>query len=153
MYAQDYSGYFPFAVTFDTEWKGEVIPGIRSVLQPYVKNRDIFLCPSLKWDLWRGRGIGYEYFADLAGIHDAEALGRNDIMSFTHPYTLTGPWVLTLSAGDFKKCTISDPTAMPVLVDLNPGHFDRLNVVWVDGHVSSLRTNNVKSFLLEKLAQ
>lgn len=150
MYSEDYSGYFPFAVTFDQEYRGRYIPGIRSTLQPYVKNGDIFLCPSLQWDIWRKRGIGYEYFADLAGIHDTEALGGDRLLSFTHPYPLTGPWVLSLSVGELKIRSVSDPVSMPVLADINPGHFGRLNVVWVDGHVSALRTNNVKRLLMEK---
>ena len=75
MYGQDYDELLPLAAT-----QGNSMPNVVRGLEPYVKNRQIFYCPSISLlvpynsllaptdDNWAAGNIGYYYWS-MADIH------------------------------------------------------------------------------------
>jgi len=66
MYADDYDGLLPLANEYpaspppaDAEHQGP--PGIHQVLDPYVRNQELFHCPSDKDRYFQAQGTSYDY--------------------------------------------------------------------------------------------
>ncbi len=127
MYAQDYDEILPFY------WYGEMVGYWPSVLQPYVKNWQMFSCPSapeLKGGTgWTGSG-GYGYnWRYLGG-----AWGYTSLAAVTNPVetVMTGEITQKMNPGVIYP----PPPELPeeYWAQTATRHHDGLNVGWVDGH-------------------
>ena len=65
MYSTDYDELMPIACykpITDPAYPG--CPGLKDVIMPYVKNTQVFRCPSDKGDYWKNEGTSYDYGTD-----------------------------------------------------------------------------------------
>ena len=123
MYASDYDGDLPIAweytaapvpmptpaVTFGT-------PGIRDVLDPYVRNSQIYRCASDRDDMYKTQGTSYSY---------AYGFLSPDIV-WGRPETIDYPWS-------------TEPTKALLMGDFNNGwHIKGFNALYADGHVKAV---------------
>lgn len=100
MYATDYDDLLPMAHEYpappppDDEYhQGE--PSIVTLLNPYVKNNQIFRCPSDKDKMWQEQGTSYDY-----------GYGAMDPEILINPVSIDAPWgrepSRTLIMGDYS---------------------------------------------------
>jgi prepilin-type N-terminal cleavage/methylation domain-containing protein/prepilin-type processing-associated H-X9-DG protein len=107
MYSSDYDDLLPLA---NSQPSASGPPGIADVLLPYVRNRDLFRCPSDRKHMFQTEGTSYDYGFTLLDI----GLPPQPI---DNPYN-TEPSQCPLAA-DFEKTW----------------HTKGSNVLFVDGHV------------------
>jgi prepilin-type processing-associated H-X9-DG protein len=120
MYAGDYDDYLPIAweytaapspmpdppVTFGT-------PGLRDVLEPYVKNSQVYQCRSVKDGMFKEQGTSYSY---------AYGFLCPDVV-FNSPEPIDFPWR-------------TEPTKALLMGDFsNDWHTKGFNGLYADGHV------------------
>lgn len=111
MYAQDYDMLLPLA----NEYPGtDGPPGLYDVIEPYVKNEQIFRCPSDRDNMFQTHGTSYDY-----------ALGLLDVGMPTQ--MIDNPWN-------------KEPSQQMIAQDFSDEwHSTGANVVYCDGH-AKLRT-------------
>lgn len=107
MYAGDWDGCLPIA---NAQPSVDGLPGLGDVIEPYVKNTQVFRCPSDRDNKYKLEGTSYNYgsgwFNVGMGTHELDA-----------PYG-------------------QEPSECPVLADAVKGwHNQGLNVLYADGHV------------------
>ncbi len=163
MYAQDYDGLYPFAVdpadrTTPQIWDGipdfkAQIPGLpwlHEVLQPYVKSKELFHCPSdtgaliedftglylgAERSIYGKFGTSYLYRTEIAARHAGDA-------SFQTPAELN----VYMDGSGLWHGSGKDDLAIGVnhFYETNPDLFARrINTLHGDGHVKSLTFTQV----------
>jgi prepilin-type N-terminal cleavage/methylation domain-containing protein/prepilin-type processing-associated H-X9-DG protein len=71
MYAQDYDGMLP-DLMMGRDWGSGTIPPCWTwyhCLEPYVKNSQVYKCPSMEWNGWIGYGAVKEVFGYAGGVN------------------------------------------------------------------------------------
>ena len=123
MYAADYDEYLPIA------WEYTAIPspmpdppvtagtpGIRDVLDPYVKNSQIYQCRSDKDNMFKTQGTSYSYAYGFL----------NPNVVFNSPETIDFPWR-------------TEPTKALLMGDFaNNWHSKGFMALYADGHVKAV---------------
>ena len=108
MYADDYDMLLPLAYQYPGT---DGPPGIQDVLEPYVKNRQIFRCPSDRDNMWNTQGTSYDY----AGGMLEPIVGSSTMID--------EPWG-------------QEPSRVPLVTDFKEDwHAVGRNVLYADGHV------------------
>ena len=107
MYADDYDGNMPIA---NAQPSVDGAPGLPAIIEPYVKNTQIYRCPSDRDNKYKLDGTSYNYgsgwFNVGMGVHELDS-----------PYG-------------------QQPTDCPILADAVKGwHNQGVNVLYADGHV------------------
>ncbi len=127
MYAEDYDGCLPLANEYPAappapsgadpeQYQGP--PGIMDVIEPYVKNRQIFRCPSDTDKMWEIQGTSYDY-----------GYGSLDADVPMPVQTIDSPWNLS-------------PSSAILAGDYSPDwHTKGPVVVYADGHVKVVKRN------------
>ena len=136
MYVQDYDERFPYARTIDSGEELKDIPTLRQVLEPYVRNEDLWFCPSwigehgdlltAQRSLWRSYDATYGYNA-FPGQADQTLLGRR-LGEVARPDTKPMVWC---ASGSAHSGINADEWAA--------GAVGAVNVCYVDGHVKLFR--------------
>ena len=110
MYATDYDDLLPLA---NSQPSVSGPPGIADVLQPYVRNTQIFRCPSDRKKLWQTEGTSYDYGFTLLDIG-------------LPPQPIDAPYG-------------TEPSECPLAADFeNDWHTKKPNVLFADGHVKAV---------------
>jgi len=116
MYASDYDGLLPLAYSTPSQ-DGQ--PGIVVLLLPYVKNRELFRCPSDVAKKWQTEGTSYDYGFGLLSPPLVAGLPPQ-------PQPLDSPWN-------------TDPSKYVVSADFEPKwHTPGPNLLFCDGHVKCI---------------
>ena len=109
MYASDYDGLLPLA---NSQPSVAGPPGLPDVIQPYVRNVQIFRCPSDRPKKWQTEGTSYDYGLTLLDIG-------------MPPQPLDYPFN-------------TEPSQCPLCGDFEQDwHFGKPNILFVDGHVKT----------------
>lgn len=159
MYLEDYDETYPFAY-LDETYKGKSATDWYGNLQPYIKNTDVYLCPSAPSKLyWMGnyssnRGImpyhhgGYQVgpFAAASLIAPAEIYAIFDGSYYSLANTdigLNGAWGAWLpGAGKYNGQPFQGDATY--LSDYMGGrHNEGINMAFADGHVKFLKSQVV----------
>jgi len=110
MYSTDYDDLLPLA---NSRPSLSGPPSIYDVLGPYVKNQQIFRCPSDKKKMWQTEGTSYDY-----------AMGMLDIIMPPQPIDL--PFGV-------------EPSECPLMGDFETDwHTKKPNILFADGHVKAM---------------
>ncbi|MEI6501173.1 MAG: DUF1559 domain-containing protein [Armatimonadota bacterium] len=113
MYVDDYDGLMPKA-NYKPSVKGQ--PGLVALLEPYVKNTQIFRCPSDRDNLYQTEGTSYNYGN---GFFDADQA----TWSLDAPPSYWG----------------AESSELPILADsAKTWHGQGVNTLYADGHVKVL---------------
>ena len=157
MYAQDYDEKFPLGWN-DLAWGSW---RIEDLVQPYVKNTQLFLCPSNANPTYARGTLGsvtsYMFNAYIVGGNSAIAIGQVQSPATTVLMSDGGAYATATGTGvaypvvEKSGCWILIDPAYPSLPGYaswanpdwgapNPRHNDQANVGFCDGHVKSLRT-------------
>jgi prepilin-type N-terminal cleavage/methylation domain-containing protein/prepilin-type processing-associated H-X9-DG protein len=158
MYSTDYDGYFP--VRYGSGNPGDFENGVqrswKNMLLPYIKNTDIFKCPSnpsaRKGDwIWNGAKSTDGYFAGGYSMYLPDpflcskfghgcAYPQNDagieasansliIAETSYRFPDTGPWL------GYVEPAQNDPAVTPGPSSWNSGHSKKAgNITYLDGH-------------------
>jgi len=146
MYGQDYDELLPVGAT-----QGNPLPNVTLALEPYVKNRQLFYCPSISglvpYDAslaptdanWATGNIGYYYWS-MYGIHPH----TGPFISVHPPRQLTlmsdtNLWMWSDVFGQFFWSQ-----GAPFLHGMPKWSFT--NVVFMDGHVKAMAGRPVEIF-------
>lgn len=111
MYADDWDGSMPIA---NAQPSLDGAPGLVDVIDPYVKNTQIYRCPSDRDNKYRTEKTSYNYgsgwFNVGMGVHELDS-----------PYN-------------------QEPSDCPILADAVKGwHTQGVNVLYADGHVKVMK--------------
>jgi prepilin-type N-terminal cleavage/methylation domain-containing protein/prepilin-type processing-associated H-X9-DG protein len=115
MYASDYDDFLPLANEYPAKTSTnpshmEGPPSLMDIIYPYVKNTQVFRCPSDKDDMYKEQGTSYDY---------ANGLQEPGMK----PETLDYPWR-------------TDPCNQPLIFDYsNDWHTKGPVLLYCDGHV------------------
>ena len=148
-YAQDYDEMFPaYAVTVIAGHNDGVTSGgtsTYSALLPYVKNTQVFSCPSVKPTptySWSGTTIRTAYLINISILHDGWATasgGYRPLASIPDPASLI---YMTEYRGYWAAYFGRVGDDWPARCCLFP-HSDAQNVVFADGHAKWTARNNL----------
>ena len=124
------------ARNFNTAWKGSAAKQYQGIMCPFnKKSRADMTCK-----------YGCTYTANAAIIPNATpqdgkyvVLGSNDVMA-RKISSYSGASQLLLLFESYKDCRASGAsmTSSYSTTDLIPDHMDRMNITWLDGHVSNM---------------
>jgi prepilin-type N-terminal cleavage/methylation domain-containing protein/prepilin-type processing-associated H-X9-DG protein len=161
MYVQDHEGYFPLHYTLPPTYtvggfwfgtlNGATVDKSQGMLQPYLKNHQVQLCPSFtgNW-AYNGATGGYGYnwiylasnqaafrFGDWS-VNEAEITRPADCIAFadTASYRTFG------TPGLYETFSVAPPSSSLGFGDFPNAHFrhnGNCNAVFVDGHVKALK--------------
>jgi prepilin-type N-terminal cleavage/methylation domain-containing protein/prepilin-type processing-associated H-X9-DG protein len=135
MYRQDYDGNIPFQNMYSTGTPAPVWP---EIMDAYVKNLEVFRCPSHSptnleygwsdvYNKWFSMGYGINYEMAAGDGYDQYATSNVDSIEFPSECFL-----LTEYTGVYLPCY------MDMYQTLSHRHFNKSNVLYMDGHVSPL---------------
>lgn len=144
MYVQDYDEVLPLY------WWGEDVGYWLTVLQPYIKNWNIFVCPSATslrapgpgWEGSGGYGYNYYYCGGWVG-HGPYALSEFEEPANT---VLIGEQNNLINRANVYPAILADVTcswdSRYTYGENNARrHNEGMNVTWVDGHTKWMRTD------------
>lgn len=114
LYAQDYDGQLPLKSS-----------GWMDSIRPYIKNEEMFHCPSLRSDEY-----GYAFDARMAGKNYKKLKSSDTVL-------------LLLESTNKQKNALSSGEGFA------PRHNERGNIVFADGHSKSLRSEQRADFNLK----
>lgn len=142
-YAQDYDGSYPttkgaqdndpatpedesLGTMRGSAFRGADDPsGLPTLLLPYLKNKQVFVCPSTRTEL-RDLGISYQYNGNKSMLFPDEQEGDS------------ADFLLLWDCYAYKTVTAPAATALPTQVtkaDRSCPHFRNFNQLFLDGHV------------------
>jgi prepilin-type N-terminal cleavage/methylation domain-containing protein/prepilin-type processing-associated H-X9-DG protein len=151
MYVQDYDELFPNTISWGRLWTGDWIadPARPDSLRylpeldaPYVKNKDVWFCPSVGKD---GRAAGF-WGTPPAGLGLAEANGTTYLWQHqTADCHSVNPFVPAYTVSASSQASVSQVARAPLLHDIpyhgvDAGqlgatfHMGGINVMYADGH-------------------
>ncbi len=164
MYAQDYDEFFPIGYTAEWKWFCNPKKEFRDAIWPYVKNRELFYCPSsealaalnatasapiAQWASelrntdanWNAGNICYYYFSFLGDPPNPTPWGGGGGLSFP-PRVLSEccefPADMWLMSDPFRSGCPYFPHAYQ--------HARGLHVLFVDGHVKPIIGRPIDTF-------
>jgi len=159
-YSQDYDERFPkgdSAAWGDSAWPGYPHGGYVDAIYPYVKNVQVFMCPSdsLRDCVSNGNTGGHTYGSDyLPGTYPNQQLSyMYNYYLYSYPQSM-----LQYPAETVMACEgIQRPYIYATGNKLNPlearliggsRHNEGQNVAFVDGHAKWFKTNNLSSIYI-----
>lgn len=89
MYASDYDEEFPLAASSS----GDGAPGtLNQIIEPYVKNSQIWRCPSDKDKAWQTEGLSYDYGTGWFQFASPSSFINNSESTFVLLYDFSSDW-------------------------------------------------------------
>lgn len=152
MYVQDYDEKFPNTKAWGRMWTEEWIPNpnnpdslryLPDLVTPYVKNKDVWFCPTVGKD---GRPFGFWGNNIPAGMGNAEANGTTYLWQHqTSQCTSVTPEAPAVTVSGLTQAAVSQVSRAPLIHDIpyhgtDAGirgglfHAGGINVIYADGH-------------------